>query len=189
MDKNQLVSRMLAEARETLLSTQKLAPLIARTGALLADRLRKGCKVLTAGNGGSAADAMHLAEELLGRFRSSRRPLPAVSLNTDGTLLTCIANDFGYEEVFSRQIEGLGERGDVLVLFTSSGNSPNLLRAAAVARKRGVTTISLLGKGGGKLRGKCTHEILVPSASTARVQEMHTFVLHCWLEIIESVIR
>jgi D-sedoheptulose 7-phosphate isomerase len=167
MSKNQLVSRMLAEAEDALAASRGLAPLIAKTGAWIASRLRKGGKVLTAGNGGSAADAMHLAEELVGRFKSNRRSLPAIALTADGTLLTCIANDFGFEEVFARQVEGLGRRGDVLVLFTTSGNSENLLRAARAAKKKGVTTIALLGKGGGKLCGKCDHEILVPSKSTA----------------------
>ena len=186
MSKNQLVSRMLSEAEMTLAATRVLAPSISKTGALIAERLRRGGKVLTAGNGGSASDAMHLAEELVGRFKSNRKSLPAVALSADGTLLTCIANDFGYEQVFSRQVEGLGHRGDVLVLFTTSGNSENLLRAVRAARKKGVTTIALLGKGGGRLRGKAHHEILVPSKSTARIQEIHTLVLHCWLEIVEA---
>lgn len=177
---------MLAEAEDTLASVRALAPAISKTGELLAARLKQGRKVLTAGNGGSAADAMHLAEELVGRFKSNRRSLPAVALVADGTLLTCIANDFGFEEVFSRQVEGIGARGDVLVLFTSSGNSENLLRAAAAAKKKGVTTIALSGKSGGKLRGKADYEILIPSKSTARIQEIHTFILHCWLELIEA---
>jgi len=186
MSKNQLVSRMLSEAERTMALTRLLAPSISKTGSLIAVRLKKGGKILTAGNGGSAADAMHLAEELVGRFKANRKPLPAIALTADGTLLTCIANDFGFEEVFSRQVEGLGRRGDVLVLFTSSGNSENLLRAVRAARKKGVTTIALSGKSGGKLKGKADHEIIVPSASTARVQEMHTFILHCWLEIVEA---
>ena len=188
MSKNQLVSRMLSEAERTMASMRRLAPSIAKTGALIATRLGRGGKILTAGNGGSAADAMHLAEELVGSFKSNanRKSLSAVALTADGTLLTCIANDFGYEEVFSRQVEGLGRRGDVLVLFTSSGDSENLLRAVRSARKKGVTTIGLLGKGGGKLKGKADHEIIVPSRSTARIQEVHTFILHCWLEIIEG---
>ena len=179
---------MLDEAEDTLAASRGLARLITKTGELIAQRLLKGGKILTAGNGGSAADAMHLAEELLGRFKSNRRPLPAIALTADGTLLTCIANDFGFEEVFARQVEGLGRRGDVLVLFTSSGNSENLLRAVRAARKKGLTVISLLGKGGGKLSGKSHCDILVPSKSTARVQEIHTLILHCWLEIIEASI-
>jgi D-sedoheptulose 7-phosphate isomerase len=186
MGKNQLVSRMLSEAETTLAATRRLAPLITATGEKIAGCLRKGGKVLTAGNGGSAADAMHLAEELVGRFKSSRKSLPAIALCADGTLLTCIANDFGFEEVFSRQVEGLGRRGDVLVLFTSSGNSENLLRAVRAARKKGVVTIALSGRDGGQLRGKANHEIIVPSKSTARIQEIHTLIFHCWLEIIEA---
>ena len=113
-----------------------------------------GGKVLTCGNGGSAADALHMAEELIGRYRNNRRSLPAVSLCADATAITCIANDFGYDEVFARQLAGLGAKGDLLVCFTTSGNSINILRALEVARDRGVTSVALLGKDGGKARGQ-----------------------------------
>ena len=147
--------------------------------------LRAGNKILTCGNGGSAADAMHLAEELVGRYRGKRRSLPAVCLNADASILTCIANDFGYDEVFARQLEALGAKGDVLVGFSTSGNSANVLRAFEAARPRNVITVALLGKDGGKAKGKADFELIVSSDDTARVQEAHTLVLHALLEIIE----
>jgi D-sedoheptulose 7-phosphate isomerase len=142
--------------------------------------------VLTAGNGGSAADALHLSEELVGRYRDNRRALPAIALVSDGTALTCIGNDFGFDQVFARQIEALGQPGDVLVLFTSSGNSANLIFALEAARKKGVKTVALLGRGGGKLKGLADAEWIVPSPSGARVQELHGWALHVILEVVEN---
>ena len=185
MNKNQLVSHLLREAESALAALRPQLPAIARTGERIAAQLKKKRKILTAGNGGSAADAMHLAEELVGRFKSNRPSLPAIALTADGTLLTCIANDFGFEEVFARQVEGLGQPGDVLVAFSSSGNSENLIKAIQAAKKKKMITIALLGKGGGRTRGSADDEIVVSSKSTARVQEAHTFILHCWLEILE----
>jgi D-sedoheptulose 7-phosphate isomerase len=147
--------------------------------------LRNGGKVLTCGNGGSAADAMHMAEELVGRYRGNRRSLPAVCLSADGTALTCIGNDYGYDEVFARQIEGLGAAGDMLFCFTSSGNSVNVLRALATAKARGVQSVALLGKDGGPARGRADFEIIVGSQDTARIQEAHTLILHSILEVVE----
>ena len=147
--------------------------------------LRAGNKVLTCGNGGSAADAMHMAEEFIARYRSNRRSLPAVCLNTDPTVLTCIANDFGYDEIFARQVEGLGVRGDLLVCFTTSGNSVNCLRALTVAKARGLISVALLGKDGGKAKGVADFEIIVGHRDTARIQEAHTLILHALLEVVE----
>lgn len=147
--------------------------------------LKAGGKILTCGNGGSAADAMHLAEELVGRYNRNRRSLPAVCLNADATLLTCIANDFGYDEVFARQVEGLAGKNDLLVCFSSSGNSPNIVRALATAKKLGVNSAALLGKDGGKAKGQAGCELIVQSSDTARVQEAHTLLLHALLEVIE----
>ena len=141
---------------------------------------------MTCGNGGSAADAMHLAEELVGRYNRERRALAALCLNADPTAITCICNDYGYENVFSRGVEALGKPGDVLVGFTTSGNSINILNAFAAAAKLGVVTVLLAGKDGGKARGACDHEIIVPSHNTARIQEVHTLVLHQWLENIDA---
>ncbi len=156
-----------------------------RLAAATVQALRAGNKILTCGNGGSGADAMHMAEEFIGRYRSNRRSLPAVCLNADPTALTCIANDFGYDEVFARQVEGLGTRGDVLVCFTTSGNSANCLRAFAAAKARGLVTIALLGKDGGKAKGVADFEIIVGHRDTARIQEAHTVILHALLEVVE----
>lgn len=159
---------------------------ILQGSAILIQTLQAGGKVLTCGNGGSAADALHLAEELVGKFLKPRRSLPAICLAADPTLLTCIANDFGFDHLFSRQIEGLGKTEDVLVVFSTSGNSTNIQGALEAARAKGMKSIALLGKDGGKVRGLATLEIIVPSNTTARIQEAHTLVLHMWLESVEK---
>ncbi len=153
---------------------------------LMVASLKNGNKVLTAGNGGSAAEAMHMAEELVGRFRHDRRSLPAMALVADGTALTCIANDFGYDQVFSRQIEGLGKAGDVLVLFSTSGTAVNLRLALEAARSKGLKVVGLLGKDGGPLAGKCDLEIIVKGMATERIQEAHQVLLHLILDAVEG---
>jgi len=169
-----------------LAQTEALEPVIATAGEQLVATLRAGGKILSCGNGGSATTALHLAEELLGRYRSNRRSLPAVCLNADPATLTCIANDFGFEHVFSRQVEALAASGDILVGFTTSGNSANVLAAFKAARNRGAQTVLVGGADGGRARGHCDFEVIVPSPHTARVQEVHTLILHCWLEQIEA---
>ncbi len=181
-----VLPRMIAGSCHAI---QSLAAHQAAFDALAAaalDSLRQGGKILTCGNGGSAADAMHLAEELVGRYKGDRRSLPAVCLNSDSTLLTCIGNDYGFDAVFSRQIEGLAGDRDLLVVFTTSGNSANLLRALDTARDRGLTTVALLGRDGGQARGRATIEIVVESTETAHIQEAHTVILHALLETIEA---
>lgn len=143
-------------------------------------------KILTCGNGGSATDAMHLAEELVGRYRKNRRALPAVALVTDGSALSCIANDWEWNYVFSRQVEALGKAGDMLVVFSTSGNSPSIVGALETARKIGLKTVAFLGKDGGKCKGMADYEVIVPSSNTARIQEIHTWILHAMLEWIEE---
>ena len=159
------------------------------SGDAMSRALAAGGKILTAGNGGSAADAMHLAEELVGRYKGNRRALAAVALNSDATALTCIANDFSFDEIYSRQIEALGRRGDVLVVFSTSGNSPNILNALAAAKQCGMVTVAMLGKTGGKAKGRADHEIIIASPDGARVQEAHTLILHLWLELIEAALK
>jgi len=176
----------LRELSDVLAASIVLAPLVAQTGCLILDSLRQGGQLLTCGNGGSAADALHLAEELVGRYRRERRALPAVCLAADPTALTCIGNDYGFEQVFSRGVEALGRRGDVLVAFSTSGNSANILAALRAARERGVVSILLSGKDGGQARVLADHALIVPSANTARIQEVHTLVLHQWLEAIDA---
>lgn len=156
-----------------------------RAAGLVCAALEAGHKVLTCGNGGSATDASHLAEELIGRYRGNRRPLPAVSLGADPSALTCIANDYGFDEIFARQVEGLGRAGDVLVAFTTSGNSPNVVRALHRARERGLSSICLTGKSGGEALGLADVAVHIPDSDTARIQEMHTFCLHVICEAAE----
>jgi D-sedoheptulose 7-phosphate isomerase len=144
-----------------------------------------GGKLLTFGNGGSATDAMHLAEELVGRYRGERGPLPAVCLNTDASALTCIANDFGYDEVFARQVTALARSGDAVVAFSTSGNSPSIVRALTAAREAGALTVGMLGKNGGAALPLCDEAFVVPHNNTARIQELHTLALHLICETVE----
>lgn len=142
-------------------------------------------KVLLAGNGGSAADAMHLGEELTVRFQKNRRALAAVAL-MDPTALTCCGNDFGYERVFSRQIEALGNEGDVFIAFSTSGNSPSILKALEVAKQQKLITATFLGKDGGKAHKQADIELLIPSQSTARIQEAHQVLFHVLCQWIDA---
>ncbi len=153
--------------------------------ALLIETLAGGHKVLTAGNGGSAAEAMHMAEELVGRYRGNRRSLPGIALTADGTALTCIGNDFGFDHIFSRQIEGLAAPGDLLVLFSTSGKATNLALAVTMAREKGMRLLTILGRDGGPLAGLADCEIIVPATATERIQEAHQLLLHLLLEGVE----
>lgn len=138
------------------------------------------------GNGGSAGDAQHLAAELVGRLVNDRRALPGLALSTDSSALTCIANDFGYEEVFARQVEGLGRPGDVLIGISTSGSSPNVVRAVDVAKQHGICTVGFLGRDGGKLGSLVDLALVVPSDETARIQEAHIFLGHVLCALIEQ---
>lgn len=180
-----MVEAQYQELRQTVEACQAGLPVIERMAQAVVAALKKGNKILTAGNGGSAADALHMSEELVGRFRTNRRALPAVSLAADVTALTCISNDFGYDAVFSRQVEALGQPGDILVTFSTSGNSTNLILAIEAAKKAKVLTINLSGKDGGKSRGLADIEWIVPAKNGARVQEIHTWVMHTILEAVE----
>lgn len=153
-------------------------------GAIVAS-LHRGATIYTCGNGGSAAQALHLAEELIGRYRTDRPPQRAICLNADPTALTCIANDYGYEAVFARQCEALIRPGDVLIVLSTSGNSANLLSALRAARDAGGLTIGLLGRGGGKCLDFCHHGIVVAASDSAHIQEAHTVLLHLLCEAVE----
>lgn len=183
---NRLFCDQLDDLAALLERMKPLAGAVSAAGEALTETLRRGNKLLTAGNGGSAADALHLAEELIGRFDRERPPLAAVSLCGDPTLLTCIGNDYGFDMLFSRQVEGLGKPGDALIVISTSGNSRNLVNALNVANQGGLITLALLGKTGGAAKGLARHEIIVPDHSTARIQEVHTFILHAWLRQIEA---
>ena len=179
------MERGIAAAVETIGLLQPLAGRLAEAAALCIGALRTGHKILTAGNGGSAAEALHMSEELVGRFRTNRRSLPAICLCADPTALTCIGNDFGFDFLFSRQVEGLGNAGDVLVLFSTSGRAANLDRALEAARTHGLRTLCLLGRDGGPLAGRADVEIVAPGQATERIQEAHQVILHLLLDAVE----
>src|SRR5689334_14941911 len=158
---------------------------IAAVANAVAASLRQGGSVLVFGNGGSAADAQHFAAELLGRYEKDRKAWPAVALTTDTSALTAIGNDFGFDRVFARQLEALGKQGDVAIGISTSGNSPNVLRALETARDRGLITVALTGKGG-QAGSIATHHIAVSEERTARVQEVHATLLHVICELVEQ---
>jgi D-sedoheptulose 7-phosphate isomerase len=155
--------------------------------SLIIQSLKDGNKVLTMGHGGSAAEALHMAEEFTGRFDADRPPLPAVCLAADPTLLTCIGNDYGFDRIFPRQVEAHGRPGDVLVIFSTSGNGDGLRMAIEVAKEQGVITVALLGKDGGPARELADHVLLVKDNVTARIQEAHQVVMHVVLEAVDRV--
>ena len=178
---------IVADAARAVASLARIEAAFEEAAALVVGALRAGRKVLAAGNGGSAAEAMHLAEELSGRYHADRRALPGLALCADGTALTCIGNDFGFADVFARQVEAFGAEGDVLALFTTSGNSENLLRAARAARARGVRVLAFAGRGGGALAPLADVLLDVPDAeASAHVQEAHQVLLHALLERVEA---
>ncbi len=156
--------------------------------AVISGVLGSGGKLLLAGNGGSASDASHFAAEMIVRLTSdrNRQSLPAIALGMDPSVATAAANDFGYENIFSRQVEGLGQKGDLLFVLSTSGNSPNLIKAVSVARERSILTAGLLGGRGGKLAKKVERPLIVPHTSTQRIQEEHIFIIHTLVELIEG---
>lgn len=168
---------------------QALPPLQAeleKAAAVAGDALLAGNKLMFCGNGGSASDSAHLATEFTCRFKEDRRPYPAMAFTVDAGLLTAIGNDYDFTEVFSRQVAAFGKPGDVLIVLTTSGKSRNILAALEEARRRGVKTISFLGKGGGFTKGAADIEMIVPGLETARIQEAQQFLLHVLCEIIEK---
>jgi D-sedoheptulose 7-phosphate isomerase len=174
------------DAARVIASLADQAPDILRIVHEVRTALADGATLYTCGNGGSAAEALHLAEELIGRYKRDRPPYRAVCLNADATALTCIANDFGYDAVFARQAQALVKPGDVLVGFSTSGNSPNVLRALEAARAGGGRTVGLLGKTGGACAAACDVPLVIASDATERIQEAHQVVIHLILEAVES---
>lgn len=181
-----LVEQRMADHVAVLAATKALAPDIERAGILIRDALAGGHKILFCGNGGSAADSQHLAAEIVGRFQKERPSLPALALTVDTSVLTAVANDYGYDTVFSRQVEGLGNDGDVLVGISTSGNSKNVIAAIEAARKKQMKVIGFTGMGGGKMADLCDVCLAVPSKVTARTQEMHIMMGHILCEIAEE---
>lgn len=180
----------LDDWQQILPSLRSLSPVVDVLGQTFVDCWKQGGKIIFAGNGGSAADAMHFAEELVVRFCKNRRAFAAMAL-LDSTMITCAGNDMGYDSVFARQVDAIGRPEDVFVGITTSGNSPNILAAFEVARQKGLKTVSFLGKDGGKLKGQCNVEVLVPLAATHRVQEVHKLLFHAlcvWIDEIAHTV-
>jgi len=184
-----LLTRALEEHLETIqtLLDSKLGE-IQQAGRLICDTLWSGNKVLLCGNGGSAADAQHIAAELVGRYEQTRRAFPAIALTTDTSALTALSNDYGYEEVFARQVQALAGAGDVLIAISTSGKSANVIKAAEEARAIGCKTIGLTGISGQPLASHCDLAIVVPGVRTSRVQEAHITIGHLWCEMVDAVI-
>lgn len=183
------INEILDEKKELLEKIQEqYLENVESAGMMLVSVLKSGGKILLAGNGGSAADAQHFAGEIVGRFTMERKSLPALSLCVDPSVMTCIGNDYGYADVFARQLEGLGNSGDAFIAISTSGNSENLIRALAVAKSKGIKTVGFLGKNGGKMKDLCDFSLVVPSNSTPRIQETHTLTVHILCQMIEQEI-
>jgi phosphoheptose isomerase len=185
----QVVSRNLNEAIATLQQAAALGVEIEGAARTISDALLKGQKLLACGNGGSAADASHLTTEFVCRFNRDRRPYPAISLAVHGGDLTAIGNDYAFDDIFARQVQAFGAPGDVLAVFTTSGNSENIVRALNAARKFGLNTIAFLGRDGGRCAGLADIQLIVTSDVTARIQEGHKFLLHTICELVEEELR
>jgi D-sedoheptulose 7-phosphate isomerase len=176
----------LDETLRTFSALPTIRSAIDRAGQMIVATLQRGGKLLVCGNGGSAAEAAHFATELVGRYAKTRRSLPAIALSSDGSLLSCIGNDFGYEQVFARQVSGLAQRGDLLVVLTSSGNSANITATLHEAKKLGIESIAFLGRGGGLAKGLATCELIMPGNSGAAAQEAHLFLIHHFCRLIDE---
>jgi D-sedoheptulose 7-phosphate isomerase len=179
----------LDEHLELFHGLHSLSAAVERAADLIGSTLSGGHKLMLCGNGGSAADSQHLAAEFTGRFIGDRKPLAAMALSTDSSALTCIANDYSFDDVFCRQVVGLGRPGDCLLAISTSGNSRNVIRAAEAARSMEIRVIGLLGRDGGALRNLCDVPIVVPSAVTARIQEAHIFVGHTLCGLVEQALN
>jgi len=180
------IQRNLIEHKEVFDQLHSLEPQITDVANLLIDVLNNGNTIFWCGNGGSASDCQHLAGELIGRFKGNRKPLKSIALNSDSAVMTCIVNDYGYEHIFSRQIEALGDEGDVLIGISTSGRSENVNNALKKAKEKKIHTVGFLGKDGGEGIEIASHTIVVPSQSTARIQEMHITIGHILCELIEE---
>jgi D-sedoheptulose 7-phosphate isomerase len=182
----ELIKKHIQEHNVVLESITQIDESIEKVANILLCCLKKGGTIFWCGNGGSASDSQHLAGELVGRFVDERKPLKSIALTADSAVITCITNDYGYEHVFSRQLEALGREGDVLVGISTSGNSKNVLYALEAAKNMGIVTIGLLGKGGGEAASLVNQSIIVSSNVTARIQEMHILIGHILCDLIED---
>jgi D-sedoheptulose 7-phosphate isomerase len=183
------IQSAIDSAVKTLESLRSLEEQITRAADLVRSCLTSGGKLLTCGNGGSAADVSDFATEYVCRFQGDRKPFPALNMTVDGGLILAIGNDYAFEDVFSRQLQAFGRTGDVLVAATTSGNSPNILRALDEAKAMGIASVALLGKDGGKAKGLATVELIVPTQVTARIQECHKFMFHLICELVDPALK
>ncbi|HXV69156.1 MAG TPA: SIS domain-containing protein [Nitrospira sp.] len=184
--KDSVLSAFADSARVKEQFAREHAERIVQVARLIARAFREGHKVLLFGNGGSATDAAHIAAEFVGRYQRDRTPLPAIALATDIAAITCIANDYGYDELFARQVRAHGQKGDIAIAISTSGNSPNVLKGAAAARECGLTTIAWTGAAGGGLAALADFPFLVPSTVTSRIQESHITLGHVLCELVEE---
>ena len=187
---NNSIKQSLLEARDTLeafLQESETIGSLDQIAQNIAEAFDKGNKVLVCGNGGSACDAMHCAEEFTGRFKKDRKALPAIAL-TDPGYLTCVANDYGYDQVFQRGVEAYGKEGDVFIGLTTSGHSKNIIKATQEAKRRHLITVVLSGKDGGDSRDIADYDVIVPCNATARIQEIHMLLLHALIEEVEHLL-
>ncbi len=178
--------KSLQQTLETVSNDSLLKESFDTAGKILTNTLLNNKKILVAGNGGSAAEAQHFVAEIVGRFKTERSGYSAITLSADTSIITAISNDYGYENVFGRQIEALGEQDDVLLILSTSGNSPNIIEALKVAKKNKIRTIALLGNDGGLARNLSDIDVTVPSTDTTRIQEVHLLLIHAWCEIIDK---
>ena len=179
----------LREMAETALRTaEQIGPALEQAAAMVQEAVARGGTLFFCGNGGSAADAQHMATEYVVRYRRNRRAYPAVALTTDTSLLTAVGNDFGFDELFARQVEALARPGDLLVIHSTSGNSPNVLRAAEMARAKGVPVLAFTARDGGALRALADHNVIVPTDRTDRAQEVHLCVEHIICDLVEETL-
>ncbi|MBN2869426.1 MAG: D-sedoheptulose 7-phosphate isomerase [Campylobacterales bacterium] len=188
--KNYIIKQIAESAatKQAILENDALINLLVEVAGVCVDVYKNGKKILIAGNGGSAADAQHFAAELVGRYGFDRPSLPSIALTTDSSNLTAIGNDYGYEYVFSRQLEGLSQEGDLFIGISTSGNSQNVINAFTAAKERGVVTVALVGRDGGKMAAMADYAIIVPSNATPRIQESHLLIEHMICDIIEKEI-
>jgi D-sedoheptulose 7-phosphate isomerase len=186
MNNSELLRKALADHQSVMTQLESLLPEIDRIGQMMRACLQRGNKILLMGNGGSAADSQHIAAEIVGRYKRERRGLPAIALTTDTSILTAVGNDYGFDQVFSRQVEALCDPQDVVVGISTSGNSANVVKAIEVAKQIGAITVLLSGGSGGKLAEMCDYKLVMPAKETARVQEAHLFVAHSLCEIMDA---
>jgi len=187
MDKIKKIIKASIDTKQSVLQNEGLLKTIAASVDLIVNAFRNGNRVYFCGNGGSAADAQHLAAEFSGRFYTDRKALPAEALHCNTSYLTAVGNDYGFDEIYSRLIDGIGEKGDVLVGLSTSGNSPNILKALKTAKKKEMITIGFTGKSGGEMRTLCDHLINIPSTDTPRIQESHIMVGHIICQLVEEI--